>query len=195
MDNKEIVRKTLHILLGSFIIFSYYYNLISGFWIFCLLLVSALFSYVQKKHPLPIITYFVKHYGRESEKNFPGKGFVLFLIGALLTVELFQKNIALASLAILTFGDSSSQIFSTLVHKHKFKIHKKKSLTGYLVSMTLSWIISSFFVNFLVALVGVVSAITLELFEVKIEDSVLDDNILVPLTAGTSMLIFLSHFF
>lgn len=191
---KEFGRKILHILVGSFFIITYYFNFISRFQIFLILVFSGILSYIQKRVNLPVITFLVKNFGRKKEEKFPGKGFILFLIGTLLTFELFPKNIALASLSVLVFGDSFSHVFSILNNSMRFKIKKRKSLVGYLVGMFMSVLVSIIFVPFSMALIGAVAALTLELFEIKIEDSVLDDNVFVPIVAGTSMML-LSHYF
>ncbi|MEM1988331.1 MAG: hypothetical protein QXS41_00620 [Candidatus Woesearchaeota archaeon] len=187
-------RKIIHIAVGSVIALLWYLNYISAIHIFYLLLISSAVSLIHKYKPLPILKEILEQLSKEDEKNFPGKGFITFLIGVLITMKLFSKDIALASIMILTFGDSLSHIFSTTFPKPKLKIKKLKSIFGVLLSFLFSFLFASFFVEPILAFFGSLSAIILELFEIKIEDEVLDDNVMIPLVSGTIMLLIRYHF-
>lgn len=187
-------RKIIHICIGSLIALLWHLNYISAIHLFYLLLFSAFVSFIQKHRPLPLLTDLLATLSKENEKKFPGKGFITFLIGIILTMKLFPKDIALASIMILTFGDSLSHIFSIIFPYPKLKTKKLKSLFGVSVSLLCSFLFASFFVDLLLAFVGSLSAILLELFEIKIEEEVLDDNVMIPLVAGTVMLLIRTHF-
>ncbi|MEM4499781.1 MAG: hypothetical protein QXD62_00300 [Candidatus Woesearchaeota archaeon] len=183
----KIVRKIIHILFGCFFSILFYLNLLSSIHVFYLLILSSIISFIHKHKPLPILRELLNVLQKPNENKFPGKGFIMFLIGILLATRLFPKDIALASIMILTFGDSLSEIFSAICPYPKFSLKKGKSLFGFLISFFASLLTASFFVSPFLAFFGVISAIILELFEIKIEDQILDDNIMIPLVSGTIM--------
>lgn len=188
---REIGRKVIHICFGLIIIFLFYYN-VSTIYFFYLLIFSVFLGILNKKIKIPIITFFVKNFGRSNEKQIPGKGFILFLIGAILTIQLFDYTTAMVSLIILTFGDSFSHLFTILTPKSKIPhLIKYKTYFGVFMSISICSGILCFFLNMNLIVSFIVSFVSLiiEIFQVKIEDSVLDDNVLIPLVSGTTILL------
>ncbi|MFH1409623.1 MAG: hypothetical protein ABIH34_06965 [Nanoarchaeota archaeon] len=70
-------------------------------------LVALTISQLSRFTKLPGIYWLLTQMDRKKDlTRFPGKGAVLFVIGATAAVMLFPKDIALASIMILSFGDA-----------------------------------------------------------------------------------------
>ncbi len=187
-------RKILHISIGLGLFYLIYKGFLTPYMLFWLLILSGAISFIQKYYNLPIITFLIKRFGKPSEKRFPGKGFILMLMGMLITLKLFPIQIAYAAIIIQIFGDPLTHLLSLMFPKPRFKVKKTKTIFGVLLAIAITTYLASFFINWIFALTGVVVSLIFELFEIKIEDQVLDDNIMIPIVAGTSMLILLYNF-
>ncbi len=114
---------------------------------------------------------------RELKHEFTGASYML--VGSLLVVLLFPKNIAVTALIFLTIGDPTACLIGTFFGR--IKTMRNKTLEG-----TLAFILSGFLVSLLVTempviykLIAVVTAALVEMLPIKI-----DDNFTVPISAG-----------
>jgi len=109
-------------------------------------------------------------------------GSTYFLIGALLTIILFPKEIAIASLYILIISDTAAALVGVMWGKTR--LASGKSLEGSLAFFLSGLVIVGFTMrgHELWGCLGVLGATLAELFPV-----VLDDNLLIPLVAGGIM--------
>ncbi|MFH1473608.1 MAG: diacylglycerol/polyprenol kinase family protein [Candidatus Aenigmatarchaeota archaeon] len=117
-----------------------------------------------------------KTYERESE--LPFRGAIMFYMGCFLVTALFQTEIAIASIAVLSLSDALSTVVGTFFGKHKLPINKKKSWEGSTVFFAATLIILLFFVSpveaiFIAAVVTIVEMLPR-----------IDDNLSVPLITG-----------
>src|SRR3990167_8457702 len=120
LSELELKRQFMHILVGLVTIALIYYNVLSSFAIFFLIIAGIMLSILSKRIRIPLISHFLDHFEREEQrKNFPGKGTIFFFVGVLLSLQLFERNIAYASLLVLTFGDSISHLFGAQFGKIK----------------------------------------------------------------------------
>ena len=112
LTKQEVGRQILHIIIGLILLGLYYFEIISPLFIFLGIIVGLLCSIISKRVSLPIFSFFLKHFEREEQKkSFPGRGMIFFFIGTLLCIQLFDKDIAMAALMVLTMGDSVSHLF------------------------------------------------------------------------------------
>ena len=120
-----------------------------------------------------------------GENELTCKGVLFFFMGSLLCLQLFSREIALASIFILTFADPVShfigQNFGGII-----KINKKY-LRGTLAGIIVGTIFASFFVPIYLALIGAFFAMFFEVLEIAMAGQTIDDNLLIPLVAGTAM--------
>jgi dolichol kinase len=150
---------------------------------------------MSKEAKIPGINWFLKKFEREEVlKKFPGRGAIFFIVGCLLVVKLFDRDIALASIMILTFGDSVSHLFGLYFGKIKHPLNGLKKLEGNIFGSIAGGFMAMFFVNYIWAFSGALIAMVIEAIEVKMGNNVIDDNILIPLIAGTIMYIFKTGF-
>lgn len=189
----ELGRKGTHMIFGSIMLVLIYLNLIWLQGLAILIGASLIASLISTKYKIPVIYSLLRNFERpEHLRKFPGRGAVFFLLGVLLSVILFEKNIALASIAILTFGDAVASFFNITHGKtqHPFAVSKRKLIEGSLAGTIAGFLASLLFVNWKLALMGSVIGMVFEVMEIKINDNQLDDNVIVPLAAGIAMTAF-----
>ncbi len=192
LSKLELKRQLMHILVGMITVTLIYYNLFSSFAIFLLIVIGILLSFLSKRVSIPVISHFLDHFEREEQKkNFPGKGTIFFFIGVLLSLQLFERNIAYAAIMVLTFGDSVSHMFGAQFGKIKniFNGKSKKLLEGTLAGTLAGFFGALFFVPVPEAFLGSLGAMIAEVIKIDFNDTTLDDNLVVPLVAGTVMLL------
>lgn len=186
----ELGRQIFHMIIGSLIILSllFFEKKAVLIVLFLIFLLSVLISLLSLKIKLPIISYLLKHFETNTRQiKFPGKGFVFFIAGSLLTIKLFPQNIALAALVVLTFGDSISTITGLFGQKYKKRpFNKLKSLRGTLYGMAISFLIALFFVPPIFAVVAAVFGMLVEAITIRLGEEEADDNLIIPLAAGTA---------
>jgi dolichol kinase len=187
---REIRRKVLHIFIGVVLLFLLNYKIINALMIFLVIIISGILSYIVRNYRIPIVSWFLKNFEREKElKSIPGKGFITFLIGVLLAIKLFPQEIALASITILIFGDSLSAIYGSFVGKKRITWNKNKNIEGNLFGTIISGLCAALFIPLVSAFISAFSAMIFESFEIKMNEEIIDDNIIVPLVAGTTALL------
>lgn len=123
------------------------------------------------------------------KKTFPGKGMIFFFIGVLFSIELFERDIALAAIMVLTFGDSISHLIGARIGKMKniFNGKSKKLFEGTLAGGFIGFLAAMIFVPFSEAFLGSFTAMFTEVVKIDLNEYTLDDNLIVPLVAGTVM--------
>ena len=121
-------------------------------------------------------------------KKSPGKGVISFFIGTTLVLLLFEKDIALASILILAIGDAASPLIAHYIGRTKNPLNNKKLLEGTIFAIIASFVAAAIFVNYLEAFVASTLAMIIESIDLEVyKDLTLDDNITIPLIAGTSI--------
>lgn len=188
----ELKRQSMHIAVGLITIALIYYNLLSPFAILLLIIIGILLSFLCKRMRIPIISTFLDQVERDEQRHkFPGKGTIFFFIGVLLSLQLFEQDIALAAIMVLTFGDSISHMFGAQFGRLKniFNGKSKKLLEGTLAGTLAGFFGAVFFVPIPEAFLGSAAAMIAEVIKIDFNENTLDDNLIVPLIAGTVMLL------
>ncbi|MEK6935237.1 MAG: diacylglycerol/polyprenol kinase family protein [Nanoarchaeota archaeon] len=184
----EFKRKLLHILVGILGIFLIQFEIFNSKIIFALLVFGIILSVACLKFKVPIADYFLDNFERRKEKqHIPGRALIFAFAGVLLCLQLFEKNIALASITILTFSDSISMIVGKYIGKIKTPLDKNKNIEGTIAGVLISTSLASLFVPFYLAFIGSLIAGIFELLTIKVQELKIDDNLLIPLSAGTIM--------
>ncbi|NQV09213.1 hypothetical protein HQ529_05155, partial [Candidatus Woesearchaeota archaeon] len=108
MINKlELRRQFFHMLLGLTAAVLIYFDIIETFFLIWLLVFGFIISALSLKRKIPVIHWFLERFERpEDMKVFPGKGALFAVFVILLSLLLFEKDIALAAIMILALGDS-----------------------------------------------------------------------------------------
>ncbi len=177
---KELKRKAIHLLALSFIIIfilisSNYGETLALFALVFLLIIFLELDYVRVdlRRNIP----FVSGLWRLKEKNRPG-GQVFFLIGAIISLAVFDFRIALVAILMAIFGDMAAALIGKKFGKTW--LTKTKALEGILAEFFIDVIIAYFIIgNWIIILIMALTATTVETLVNK-----LDDNLMIPLFAG-----------
>lgn len=152
-----------------------------------ILLFSAIIIETARLYLPGINRMFIHYFGilmRNEERHNP-TGTLYYLLGALVALLLFPKEIALFSMTVLAVGDPAAYIIGS--NFGKFRIGKK-SLEGSLAFLTASviagFLLSSLWddLSVIVIITGAVTGTVVELMPVKI-----NDNLTIPVTASATM--------
>ena len=192
LTKQELGRQILHIAVGLVTVVLIYSNILSPWSIFLLIIFGILASLICKYYPLWPFSLFLHYFEREDmKKRFPGKGLIFFFVGVLLAIQLFETKIALAAIMVLALGDSVSHIVGGRYGKLKniFNGKSKKLLEGTVAGSIAGFLGALIFVPIPEAFFGAFAAMAAEVVEVELNQNQLDDNLLVPLVAGTVMLL------
>jgi len=178
----EIKRQAVHIAVGIAAAFLVAKGVVDWKFFLPVLLAGTALSFVSVKKRLPVVSWFLEHF--ERRESFPGKGALFLVAGMLLAVLLFERSIALASIMIVTFGDSISHVSGKLFGKIRHPLNKYKLVEGSILGSAAAAIGAAFFVQWQEAVPAAAIAMIVESFELKFRGMAVDDNLLIPLVAG-----------
>ena len=181
----EIKRKLIHILIGILLLFAIFYNILTPLILAIIILLGFIAALIAKYKPLPIITWCIQQFERKN--TFPAKGFLTLLFGALLAITFFSKDIALAAIAILTFGDAFSHIIGKYYGITKHPLNNAKLIEGTIAGILIGFMAALFFVSPLEAFLASFFALFFEALELKIKQYIIDDNISIPVIAAITI--------
>jgi dolichol kinase len=182
----EFRRQSFHFIAGFLCVFVHWIGVLRLREIGGLLLLGLIVSLLSVRGKFPFTANIFKLFDRPRDAHFPGKGAFYFLLGVGLTFAFFEVQIAYASILILAVGDSLNHLFGERMPK-QFNLpwNRRKSVFGVLLGIIWGVFAAQFFVPFVPALIATTIAIFLETIPWHIGKYYLDDNVLVPLIAGS----------
>ena len=181
---KELKRKGIHLLsiffIIIFVLISFNYGKSIALFVLVVLLIFFIevdYVRVELGKKIPIFWRFF----REKEKDRHG-GQVFFLIGAIISLAVFDFDIALVAILMTTFGDMAAALIGKRFGR--IWITKKKALEGILAEFVVDVAIALIILgsSSLKLVVVLIMAITATFVESVVEK--LDDNLLIPLFSG-----------
>ena len=181
---REAKRKIPHLSAGTLLALLFYAGIIERihFALLFIVLAGIFLLYVLVK--IPILHAFVKTMEREEERELlPGIGALFLVLGMNIAVWLFSPAIATATLLILSWGDSIAALAGPY-GTHPY-LNPKKTWEGILAAVVTATLVASFAVPFTPALIASTIAMLIEGLDLKIGSWRIDDNVLIPLVAGT----------
>ena len=177
----ETRRNIFHIFAGIGFIILIYLDFIDSVILFGFFIFALLISFLSVRFKIPIIYWFLEKFDRADDlKVFPGKGAVLFVLGVLIA-SLFSKDIALAGIAVLTFGDSIGALIG-INRRIKQPFSDKRFVEGLLAGIFAGFLGALLFVSWLEALIAAIIGMVFESVDVKI-----NDNIIIPFISCLSI--------
>ena len=189
IQRSEYFRKIIHI-FNLVIPFTYLFFLESRFQALRILVPLTLFAivleYLRVRSAVikKIFNNFLKSMLRIHEMDGKYTGATWVFISSTLTIAIFPKEIAIISLVYMSLGDTIAGLVGRKFGKTKFY---NKSIEGSLAGLIVC-LLSGYLVNLTLPLVvvfsGAFAAMFIELLPISI-----DDNLSVPLFAGTIMVI------
>ncbi len=189
IQQTEYYRKIIHV-FNLAIPFTYLFFFESRFQILCILVPLTVFAIVieyLRGHSViikKIFDNFLISMLRLHEMDGKYTGATWLFIGSTLTVAIFPKEIAVISLIYMCIGDTVAGLVGRKFGKMKFYDKTiEGSLAGLIVCL-LSGYLVQISLPLIVVFSGAFAAMFIELLPISI-----DDNISVPLFAGTIMII------
>ncbi|MCF7846270.1 MAG: hypothetical protein K9L85_03445 [Candidatus Peribacteraceae bacterium] len=182
----EIRRQLFHIFLGIVMVALLHHGVIDSWSLFWILSLGIVLSWISTRRRLPIIGWFLDKFERKQVR--PGKGAITYFIGAILALELFPPEVAYAAILILAVGDGISSLVGPFGHL-KTKLSDKKLFEGTIAGAAFGGSAAMVFVSPLEAFVGAAVAMLFEAMEIRLNQKLLNDNVTVPLVAGTVILL------
>jgi len=186
-DFREIGRKILHVMIGISALLMIVYSIITPLIIFILLVIFSLFSLLSLRYKIPVANFFLSNFDVRNGNRLPGRGFLFSILGVLLSLQLFDCDIALASIIILTFADPISYLVGKYLGKTRHFLDNRKNIEGNLAGFIISSALALFFVAPVLAIAGALAAMLFEALVIEIQKIEIDDNLMIPLAAGTAM--------
>jgi dolichol kinase len=177
---KEILRKTLHFLIG----FSPLLASIDRLFAIALLAFGVVLYTVMeilrlKGIPIPLVSFVTERAMRERDKGFV-KGPVTLGIGALVSIALFPPPIATIAIYALAFGDGLSSLAGRLFGRLRPRFLFGKSVEGSLVCFAAVFF-AAFFVSHSVRISLCAAAAATIAEALPLKDW---DNLAIPLATG-----------
>ncbi|MBI3034466.1 phosphatase PAP2 family protein [Candidatus Woesearchaeota archaeon] len=188
-DFFEVKRQAFHLGLGLATAFLIYKNLLNAASLLAIIAAGIILSLISKKAEIPLISWFLDNFERrEDRRGFPGRGAIFLMAGSLIAVILFPRDAALASIMILALGDSFSHVVGKFFGRtrHPFSV---KLIEGTAFGIVMGFLGAVVFVSVTEALIAAAVSMSLEAVEIRLHKYVLDDNLLIPLAAGASIVL------
>ena len=199
MDIFEVRRKIFHMAGGIGIIALIYFGVLNALILVFLILFMVFLSLLSTSHKIPVLDYLLDKLERPRYRHtFPMKSMIFFVAGALIVLALFSREIAIASLVILTLGDGFSALIGIHYGRIKHPFSNIKFIEGniagvmaasigimlmYMLKLTAIWPLHAFIASSL--------AMFFEGIEIKWGwDAIADDNITIPLISGAILWLF-----
>ena len=188
ISNFEWNRQLFHIFLGIVIVVLLLYDFIDRKIILIAVIIGLILSHLSRKTRIPVIYDLLQKFERKEELvKFPGKGIIFYFIGAYISLLLFPKDIAMASILVLALGDSISHLCGLHFGKIKHPLSKTKFLEGTIAGFIFGFIGALVFLPWWEALIASLAAMIVEAVEIKIGTQQVDDNFIVPFVAGAAV--------
>ncbi|MDR6222773.1 diacylglycerol/polyprenol kinase family protein [Methanococcoides alaskense] len=175
---KEFFRKSIHVVSLSIVLIYYYLGkeLTLNFLtlVLCFVLLIDFFR-VEKGVKVPIVW---KLYRSKEKDKLCGTSY--FLIGSIIAISVFSKEVASAAILMTTFGDSAAALVGISYGKRWIKGLPNRAWEGVFSEFFVNLVIGYFFLsNLIVALTMALAATIIETLIYK-----LDDNLIIPLFSG-----------
>ena len=191
LNEFELNRQVFHILFGLIIVILLIYGFLNKEIILGLILIGLILSFLSRRMQVPVISNLLQKFEREKEiKKFPGKGILFYLAGVFIALLLFSKDIAMASIMVLAFGDSVSHLYGLHYGKISHPLSKTKFLEGTIAGFIAGLIGALVFLPWHEAFFASLVAMIVEAIEIKIGAEQDDDNLIIPVVAGAAVWLF-----
>lgn len=183
----EYKRKLIH-LFNLAIPFSYLY-IFPEKWVFVKLLSILMFLFIIfdiLRHKVAwvksLFTLFINSMLRSHEQEGKLTGATWVMIGAVISIILFSKPVAIIALIFMSLGDSAAGVIGQRYGKHKIW---NKSWEGFFGGLFVCIIVGMNYslLPMTISLSGAVAAMVMEILPIP-----LDDNFKIPLGAGAIMM-------
>ena len=182
----EFRRQSLHFFSGFLAVFAHWIGVLRLREIAILLLLGLISCWLTARGNLPWLANIIRQFDRPRAYDFPGSGPFYFLLGTGLVFLFFPVKIAYAAILILAVGDSFNNLFAErLPRRINLPWNRRKSVIGVIIGVIAGTFAAQFFVPLWAAFLASCVAIGLESYPWRLGKIFIDDNIIVPLAAGS----------
>ncbi len=180
----ELKRQIFHIASCLIFVILIYYNIIGIKTLLTLLIIGYILAIISMKKRIPFISWLLDNFERQHNlQKFPGIGALVYLLGIVIVVLFFEKNIALASIIILGLGDSIAPLIGQF-GKVKHPFSDKKFIEGVIAGIIAATLGAMFFVPWAHALAASTLAMIAEGIDIELRGYKLDDNLIIPIVSA-----------
>ncbi len=175
---QEFFRKLIHF-TTVLIVFSYIYL---GKQVTLYLLAALLILFIESEYlriEWNVTLPFVQGTFRKKERHRLA-GHIFFIIGSIISISIFDMDIAIAAILMTTFGDSAAAIFGRKFGKRWIPHLKDKSIEGCFAELVVNLVIGYLILDSVIVILVMASIATI--VETLVEK--LDDNLLIQVFAG-----------
>jgi dolichol kinase len=116
--------------------------------------------------------------------------YVFFMIGAFLSILIFEKRIAIAAILMLAIGDAASGLTGAVIHEDKPELYERRMKSPevmrvmFVTSLILGWLVLH---SIPVAVLGALGATIADGVPLRVYNVLIDDNLTIPLLSGVLM--------
>lgn len=122
-----------------------------------------------------------------ADARLPGLDVLFFFIGCWIVLAVFPQEIAFAAILILAFGDSVAHLVSRRFGGTETFLTKTTYLEGTIAGIVAASLAAWLYVPLIPAITASIVALFIEAGELRIGDHYVDDNLLIPLSAGATL--------
>jgi dolichol kinase len=181
----ELKRQLFHLAFGLGLAALLSYGLVTPAILLGLAILGIALSVLARARRIPVVHWFLEHCERsEDRETFPGRGVIHYLLGCLLALAFFDKDIAIAGILVLALGDSVSHLVGRLYGRTPHPLNRKKLVEGWLAGIVAGAVGAATVVHPVEAIAASAVAMTLETVEWGTGKRVLDDNLFIPAVAA-----------
>ncbi|EKD63443.1 MAG: hypothetical protein ACD_51C00279G0006 [uncultured bacterium] len=189
-DKFELRRQVMHLVTGLGIAFLLYLGLIGWKLLVVIAVVGLAISLISRRIDIPLVHDFLDFFERPNvRRKFPGMGSLFMVLGSLLTVLLFDKQVAIAAIVIMAIADSVTIIVGKYFGRIDIPWNREKQFEGPIAAWIMAFLGAVFVIGWAPALAGSFAGAFVETFRFKIGRVRIDDNLIVPVVAGVVMTI------
>ena len=191
IEKSTVYRKTVHassVLVPYFLADRIGINNVVNLLILAIILYTVSETSRLNGKKIPIFTWFTGINTTKTEASEFVTSPLFFALGLMLPLILFPRDIAFASIAVLTLGDSFAAIIGMSLGKHTLSLNREKTVEGTLAGFLAAFIGASVFLPPTMAFIAAFSGMITEALPTPV-----NDNLLVPLVTGYAVL-FCSQF-
>jgi dolichol kinase len=184
--SRETVRKLFHLAAGVSLAFLVGFGVMNAWHLAAIVLSGFILSLAMRKKRLPVIGWFLSRMEREDAMvSFPGKGAFFFFCGMLISVALFPRDIASASIIVLAIGDSVSPLASRRLGGPWVM---RRPVVGSVLGLVGAFAGAALFLPVHEALAASLAGMAIEAVD-SIRGRRIEDNITMPLAAGIAVML------
>ena len=186
----EFGRKAIHVtsLLIIFIFIYFGKSAVLYFLTFSLIIIlSVEYFRIEWDFKLP----FLDRFFREKERHVYG-GEIFFIVGAFIAISVFSEEIAIAAILMTTFGDMAGSLVGKSIGRYKIPKLEKKTVEGssaeFFVNIIIGYVIFIYFARQPQYLHPEMIILSMALTATIVETvtNKLDDNLIIPVFAGSA---------